>query len=414
MRAINWQEEAETRAKSGHALFGPSTLPRAMRCTGSVRLCIENNARSIDTEYTVEGANAHALGQKASESGNEVALYEGREVTYYRGEELVSFTPDADMCRYIQEYIDWCTELPGEHFIESMLVFGEYLPLAYQFGTADHAAIFFETLIVTDLKYGQGEKVDAENNEQLLAYALLFYLEWSWAYEIRKVVLRICQPRLNHFDVWEITVSELLAFGERLKASITEAMSDAATLVPGEKQCRFCPMSGRCTAQATAVKALVAGDFDDFDEPQEMQEAMSPDELSKCLELRDAVKHWLKALEKQAFDMLRQDIEVPNWKLVEGRSNRCWVNEEATERWLREHKIPVAAIFERTLLSPAKAEKLFKGHLKQQLSALARKPPGRPVLAPITDKRAPYSAADQEFANFDVDDDEMETIDDGL
>jgi hypothetical protein len=414
MKAIDWLAEATHRALSGHSLFGPSTLPRAMRCTGSVRLCIENDAHSVDTEYSLEGSNAHALAQRAFEYHREVKVFLGCEFQYMRGGEVVTFSPDEDMCRYVQEYIDWCTELPGDHYVETVLHFGEFLPLP-TFGTDDHAAIFAETLIVTDLKYGQGEKVYAEDNEQLLAYALLFYLEWSWMYEIRKIVLRICQPRLNHFDVWECTVGQLLEFSTRMQGAVAQAISDEATLVPGELQCRFCPMSGRCAAQTEAIHKLVAGDFDSFDDPQVVGEPLSYEELGKCLELRDTVKHWLKALEKRAFEAIMRDVEVPGWKIVEGKSNRCWVNEAATEAWLTEHKVPKGKMYEKTLLSPAQAEKLFKGDQKKEVGALARKPPGRPVLAHISDKRMPFNPVADDFDNFDVDEDEaIETIDDGL
>jgi hypothetical protein len=201
-----------------------------------------------------------------------------------------------------------------------------------------------------------------------------------------------------------------------MQAAVTQAIGDDATLVPGELQCRFCPMSGKCTAQRDAIHKLVAGDFDSFDDPQVVGEPLSYEELGKCLELRDTVKHWLKALEKRAFEAIMRDIEVPGWKIVEGKSNRCWVSETETEKWLTKHKIAKGTMYEKTLLSPAQAEKLFKGDEKKEVGALARKPPGRPVLAHISDKRMPFNPVADDFDHFDDEDTETETetIDDGL
>ena len=411
LASLDWEQLAAERAKSGHALFGPSSLPRTMRCTGSTRLCIESGVVPIETEYAIEGSDAHALAHKASDTGTDVALYAGREVTYHKGAELRSFTPDEDMCRHVQDYLDWCAELPGEAFVESTVKLDKYMPLPHQFGTADHAAIYADTLIITDFKYGQGEQVFAKDNEQLLAYALGFYLEHGWMYDLRKVVCRICQPRLNHFDVWETTVGELELFGQRMYSKIKEAISADAKLIAGEKQCRFCPMSGRCAAQKAFVDKLVAADFDHFDDPQDFAPALSYEQLGVALSNRAVVKQWLKGLEKQAFDALNRDIEVPGWKMVEGRANRTWIDEKKAELWLKIHKLKPAHIYVKSMISPAQAEKLFKGDKKKELATLVRKPPGRPVLAPITDRRPPYTTLAGEFASgFESEEDDDDDV----
>jgi len=409
---IDWIETARVRVQSGHSLFGPSTLPRAMKCTGSVRLCIENEAKSVDTEFTIEGSCGHLLGERCLKENVAASFYEGKELTLERGEKSIAFTPDAEMCRYVQDYIDWCNELPGEHFVETHVSLTKYMPLKDQGGTADHAAIFDDTLVVTDLKYGQGEIIFAKDNEQGLAYALGFYEEWAWAYDIKKVIIRICQPRLAHYDVWETTVGELQIFAQRMFAKVKEAIGPDAKLVPGDKQCRFCPMSGRCAAQATYIHSLVKGDFDSFDDPQDYAPAMTMEQVAVCLANSKMVANWLKALKKQAFDAINRGIEVPGWKLVSGKSNRQWIDEKKAAEWLKQHKLAASVIFEKTLISPAQAEKNFKGDEKKAIAALVRKPPGRPTLALESDPRPRLATVAGEFEDFDEEDDEP--IDDGL
>jgi hypothetical protein len=58
------------------------------------------------------------------------------------------------------------------------------------------------------------------------------------SHEIERVVITIVQPRLDHIDEWEISVDDLLAWGERLAQAAELALSDDAPRVPGDKQCQ--------------------------------------------------------------------------------------------------------------------------------------------------------------------------------
>lgn len=411
-KPIDWVHEARERAKSGHALFGPSTLPRVFRCVGSVRFCLENDAVSAQSDAAQEGSDYHDLGANCLINDVEASSFVGKPYTYMHHGAERTFTPIEESCNYVQEYVDWCNELPGDKFVETRLSLADRMPVPDQFGSTDHGAIFYKTLVDTDLKFGQGVIVFAEENEQAMAYALALYDEWAWMYDIEKIILRIAQPRKKHWDVWECTVADLLKWAEKLYAVVTEAIGPNPKLTPGEKQCEFCPMSGRCRAQKNAFDRLVAGDFENFDEPQEIEEAIGLSELSSLLQRRGEFAQLLKAWEKRAFEAMRQNKELPDdwqWKIVEGKSNRKFRDQAEAARWLTRNGVAESKLYDRHLITPAAAEKLFRGDKKKEVGALADKPPGRPTLAPLSDKRSPYNPAANDFDDF-----EDEPIDDGL
>jgi hypothetical protein len=83
--------------------------------------------------------------------------------------------------------------------------------------------------------------------------------------------------------------------------------------------------------------------------------------------------------------MIERGQNVPGYKLVEGKSNRQWRDEEDAKAALGE-ELKVTDIFTKKLISPAQAEKkLGKGH--QVVTQHSIKPEGKPALAPLSDKR---------------------------
>lgn len=411
-RFINWAAVSKERAKSGHALFGPSTLPRVFRCVGSVRFCLENDWVSSQSDAAQEGSDYHDLAANCLLNDLEAISFAGKLYTYMHHGTERTFTPTEESCNYVQEYIDWCTELPGDHFVETRLSLEKRMPVPHQFGSTDHGAIYYKTLVDTDLKFGLGVTVYAEENEQAMAYALALYDEWSWMYDIEKIVLRIAQPRKKHWDVWECSVKDLLAWADKLYAKIEEAIGPDPKLTPGEKQCEFCPASGRCRAQKNAFDRLVAGDFANFDAPQSIEAPIGLAEIGKLLERREEFKQLLKAWEKRAFEAMRANQNIPDdwqWKIVESKSNRKFKDEGAAAKWLKKNGLEESELYDRFLITPAQAEKKLKGEKKKELGALVDKPPGKPMLAPLSDKRSPYMPASGDFDDF-----EDEPIDDGL
>src|SRR5690606_31016918 len=163
-----------------------------------------------------------------------------------------------------QEYVDWCRALPGEHYVEVRVEHTAWcpdedefgMPLDPQFGTSDHVACIpggalgypEATIVVTDLKYGKGVKVFAVENKQAIKYALGAWKEYDWLYNFKHVVIRIAQPRRNHFDVWDLTVEELLEWGDKIKERLTLVFAPDPPFQASEKGCKFCKAAYKCAA----------------------------------------------------------------------------------------------------------------------------------------------------------------------
>jgi hypothetical protein len=400
MAYFDWPALAEERAKSGHALLGPSSLPRLMRCPGSLSLSHELQLFGKQTSYALEGSQAHYLAERCFAADCDAAMFLGEMLVLEKGGHSYPFTVDEEMVLNIQAYLDWCRELPGRHFIETKVSIGDFMPIPHQFGTADHAAIHGTTLTITDLKYGKGEQVWAQKNEQLMAYALGFYYEWRWAYDIDKVVIRVGQPRLDHNDVWECTALDLLGFGAEAYDRMLNALGGAPEFNASEKACRFCPVSGRCAHERAEVLATVGGEFDGFDEVAVEQAPLT--ELAESLDKRGLVKNWLTKLESVAIDSLMKGRAIPGWKLVEGKSNREWKDEKAVPAVLIGAGLSDEQIYEpREVISPAVAEKKLK-KAKKVLTDHIVKPRGKPTLAPESDTREALSGLTAEFDNFET------------
>ena len=87
--------------------------------------------------------------------------------------------------------------------------------------------------------------------------------------------------------------------------------------------------------------------------------AMSDDQLRQIMEAAPLMRQLLDGVEKESLRRLKAGQAVPGLKLVYGRGSRAWsLPEEQMAEKLVKMGIPKGAIYETSLVSPAKAEKL--------------------------------------------------------
>ena len=254
--------------------------------------------------------------------------------------------------------------------LEERVDISEYAPDC--FGSIDCQLVGRDTLIVIDLKYGEGIKVYAERNTQMMLYALGAI---KGKPSIKTIRLVIAQVRLNHFDVWEISANDLLQWADKvLKPTAKKAFAGKGEQKLGD-WCVFCPVKAQCRKQYEAV----VSDFDKYGYP----ELLTEDEICDLIEKIDKYKGWLESVNKFVYDEALRGHKWKGYKLVAGRSSRVITDEEAIRQDLLTKKYLEDEIFNIKLKGIGDLEKLVG---KKQFSALygqyVKSKPGNPKLVP--------------------------------
>jgi hypothetical protein len=403
-----------------HSRLGASKADRWLNCTGSIQLeKLAPPARS--SSFADEGSAAHSVSYHLAAGLISLIDLESDTWAYHKQTDRLALLKtlvseginENDLVIIDDEMesgaVEWCDYInsivhnnPGAKvFLEVRLDYSEFVPGG--FGTADCVIVCGDTIYVLDYKYGRGVKVYAMRNPQALLYALGAYLEMSYLYDIKKISLHIVQPRISHFDEWETDLEFLIEFAETARTAAIEALDESQPpkLNPGEKQCKFCPASGICPAQAELAMRQAGQDFTDLDQLLETTESgavvftepelLTPARLAQLMPSMDYIEQWAKDVKARVHDSLMAGVHVPGYKLVLGRSQRKW-NGTDTEvaHALTGLGVSTDSLYTRKLVSPAQAEKLVGKKNAPALASLVLKAPGSPSVAEVEDKRPEY------------------------
>lgn len=395
----------------GHSVFAPSASPMWMGCPGSL---IPNLFAPDDAgEDAAYGTVGHMVGEVWNKTGKKPVHLLGT-THHVEGSDWFFIVVDEEMLDYVEQYVRWCRMLPGEHFTETRVDFSQLTPIPNQGGTADHAACQPGILVITDLKMGKGVKVFAEKNSQGLLYALGFFYEWDWLYDFKRIIIRIAQPRLDHWDEWEVSREDLLAFAEEVRACAAAAWVQNAPRRPSDKACQWCRVAATCGPRIKQVIDVSEGRLEALgrevsaEEVQAFREKlhdgewelaeMNPLELSTAdLEKIFAMSKTIDRLWKAIFAELNHRAadgqRMTMYKLAEGITRRVFKAPKQAEKRLLELGLAPTEIYKKTMISPAQTEEALrkKGYKKDELLGLMKglvyKPPGGATLVPIQDSR---------------------------
>lgn len=367
-----------------HALLSASSAYRWLACPPSALL----SAKYEDTSssYAQEGTAAHALAEYKVLKALGRKADDPTENLDYFNEEMDEAT-DA-YAGYVLEQVAEAKKATTDPIVlvEQRVDFSTYVPDG--FGTADALIIADDKLSITDLKYGRGVLVEADHNPQLMCYALGAYEMFSALYDIETVLMTIFQPRRDNVSVFEMKASDLLDWAENtLKPKAELAAEGKGDFTAGE-HCRFCKAKADCRARAEANLALARYDF-------ALPPTLTDADIEAILPLLDELTSWAEDIKAYALTRAVAGKEWHGYKLVAGRSNRKYVNEDAVAK-----KVSDAGFnpYEEKLLGITAMTKLLgKNRFEELLSSLIEKPQGKPTLVPESDKRPAMNSAKEDF-----------------
>ena len=100
-----------------------------------------------------------------------------------------------------------------------------------------------------------------------------------------------------------------------------------------------------------------------------------------------------------ALEKLLSGVEIPGYKVVEGRSTRAWTNQDEALETLQNSGIERAAIYDSVPKSLAQLEKMLgAAKFTELVGEYVFKPQGKPTLANFDDKRPVFNGAVADFA----------------
>lgn len=358
-----------------HSPLGGSGAKRWMNCPGSTVIINRLGLVGDESDHASYGTLAHSIAQACLE----------REVDAW---EIVGEYPDfkPEDAVYVQTYIDYVRSRPGRKRFE---VFHHRPELhRYMYGQIDAEIVPITgvddpglVLEIVDLKFGEGQYVEVEGNEQGKYYACLVIMEDPDFFpDDGRVRITICQPR----HTWagpairscEMTVGELKGW---LHLELLPAMKREELSFEMGEWCRFCPAKLFCPAMQDAFEtAATQAAFGDESKLGDL----SDDDLSGRFAKAPFVRMYLKAIEAEVYKRLMDRRPIPSAKLVPGKSDRVW--KDGAEDRARQ-VFGRLAYTEPRLLSPAQLEKLPAG--ANFVSEWAYKPEAGYVVASADDKR---------------------------
>lgn len=406
---------ARTYRDAAHSVFAPSGSHMWMTCQGSL---IPNLLAHDQAGYdAAEGTVAHSIHEEWLKTGERPIHMLGN-VDVVDGHEI---TIDKDMMNYVEESVDRLIYMQGVQHVEQKVFFSRLTPIPKQGGTADFFACQRHKLLIRDYKHGKGVQVYAENNSQAMLYALGVFYKWDWLFDFQEIDIGIHQPRLDHFDYWTTDRETLLRFAQKVKKAAKAAWRLNAPLTPSEKGCRFCKVKANCPAFLKMADDITDQVFsglykitsDEVAKPLEelrlglfgpkleLPELLNTDDMARLIPFRGIFENWFSAMETELEQRALDGKPIPGHKLVESRSNREFVDEREAVAKLEEAGIPWPMLYSVKFKSPAQAEDMLrltgmrKGQAVEFLSSVVRKPPGKPVLVPESDKRPVYASPDE-------------------
>ncbi|TCL35622.1 uncharacterized protein DUF2800 [Anaerospora hongkongensis] len=389
---------------AAHALLSASGAARWINCPPSARLTEKMPDKG--SSYADEGTVAHKLAEiklrrrlTPCNSKQRDAL--AKELEQVKQDQYYNTEMENTIQEYVEQVEERYTEAKARSkhahqiLLEERIALSEWVPEA--FGTCDVVIISEGVLEVIDLKYGQGVPVSAEGNPQMRLYGLGAWNEYSYLYDISEVRMTIMQPRRDNVSTEVLPLDELLYWAEKVVRPAAQlAFAGKGEFNPGD-HCKWCLAKANCKARADKNMEVLSYQFKD-------PALLTIEEIGAILFIADQLQSWGKDVKDFAYNQALAGTVIPQWKLVEGKSDRVIKDTKAAKEALLAAEFPLDDIVKpQELMGISALEKRWgKRTIASTLKDLIIKPPGKPALVPETDRRPPLNSAENDFADIEM------------
>ncbi len=364
---------------SGHAFLSPSASHRWLNCPPSAKLCAE--VPDASSPYAQQGTDAHSLCAYLVEKalGRDTRDPTGT-LKYY----------DAEMQECAEGYASFVMEeyerakqtCPDTAvLIEQKVDFSPWVKGGT--GTADCILLADGMAEVIDYKHGLGIMVSAESEEfggnpQLMCYCLGVLEMFDGIYNIDTIKMSIYQPRRENVSTYTMSKADLLQWANGTLAPTALLAQEGKGEFQAGNHCQFCKVKAACRKRAEYNLELARYDF-------EIPATLEEHEIDAILLKADQLISWASDVKEYALNQALQGTDYSHFKVVEGRSNRKYTNEDDVA------KTVMAAgydPYEKSILGITAMSKLLgKKKFNELLGSLICKPQGKPTLVSRSDKR---------------------------
>lgn len=372
-----------------HAYLSASASHRWLACPPSAKLCA--NILDQASEYAQQGTDCHELCAYLVEKalGRDV-IDPTENLTYY----------DAEMQNCAEEYRNYVLEQieaakefckDPQVMIEQRLDFSRWVENG--FGTGDCVIVADEILQIIDYKHGLGILVSAGDDEhggnsQMMCYALGALEVFGDIYDINQIKMTIFQPRRDNISTYTISKEDLLKWADEVLAPTAQLAYVGKGEFNAGDHCTFCKVKATCRKRAEYNLELAKYDF-------EMPATLDDTEIAAILEKVDEMISWGNDIKDYALQQAQSGVHFEGWKIVEGRSNRKYTDENAVADTVKDAGFDP---YEKKLLGiTAMSTLLGKKKFEELLGGLIYKPLGKPTLVPESDKRPAMNTAKDDF-----------------
>lgn len=367
-----------------HALLSASSSHRWLNCPPSARLCEQYEDKGSD--YAAEGTEAHALGEYKLKTALGIKAKDPTSALTRYSEEMDECT--TGYATYILELVETAKQTCADPvvLIEQRLDFSKYVEEG--FGTGDCVIIADGTLHIVDYKHGQGVLVEAVDNPQMKLYALGALELFDGIYDIDVVSMTIYQPRRDNVSTHTVFKESLYQWAEEVLRPTAEiAYSGGGEYNCGD-WCQFCKAKYECRKRAERNMELAKLEFN-------RPPLLEDDEIESILGKIDDLISWASDIKDYALQAALGGKRWFGWKVVEGKSNRRYINEDAVAKTVT--TAGYDPYYTSVMGITAMEKTLGKAKFAELLSGLVEKPQGKPTLVPEGDKRPAINTAKNDF-----------------